>query len=132
MTGQSYCTEDQGGITGRLSRARCEVLFLAGPFTSGRNHRLPMRCRYDQDIFASWSHLDLSTACASDLSHSSGTDTKQTGDIVYSEARRRRFHSFWASTKMLYALERESDLRSTFAVFVELSERGDVSTGSVP
>jgi hypothetical protein len=35
-------------------------------------------------------------------------------------------------TTMLYALERESDLGSTSAVFVELSERGDVSSGPVP
>jgi hypothetical protein len=32
---------------------------------------------------------------------------------------------------MLYALERESNLGSTFAVFVELSEGRDVSSGPV-
>src|ERR1700678_722626 len=46
--------------------------------------------------------------------------TKQTGDMVYSEARRRRFLSFGQRTTMLYAPERESDLGSTSAVFVEL------------
>jgi hypothetical protein len=50
----------------------------------------------------------------------------------YSEARRRRFLSFGQRTTMLYALERESDLGSTSTVFVELSERGDVSSGPVP
>jgi hypothetical protein len=58
--------------------------------------------------------------------------TKQTGDMVYSEARRRRFLSFEQRTTMLYALERESDLGSTSTIFVELSERGDVSSGPVP
>jgi hypothetical protein len=58
--------------------------------------------------------------------------TKQTGDMVYSEARRRRFLSFKQRTTMLYALERESDLGSASTISVELSERGDVSSGPVP
>ena len=58
--------------------------------------------------------------------------TKQTGDMVYSEAGWRRFLSLWAGLTMLYALERESNLGSTFAVFVELSERRDVGSGPVP
>jgi hypothetical protein len=58
--------------------------------------------------------------------------TKQTGDMVYSEARRLRMLGIWARTTMLYALERESDHGSTSSVFVELSERGDVRSGPVP
>ena len=58
--------------------------------------------------------------------------TKQTGDMVYSEAGWRRFLSLGAGMTMLYALERESNLGSTFAVFVELSERRDVGSGPVP
>jgi hypothetical protein len=58
--------------------------------------------------------------------------TKQTGDMVYSEARRLQMLGIWARTTMLYALERESDLGSTSAILVELSERGDVSSGPVP
>src|SRR5271170_2642583 len=57
--------------------------------------------------------------------------TKQTKDMVYSEARRLRILGIWAHTTMLYALERESDLGSTFAVFVELSEGRDVGSGPV-
>jgi hypothetical protein len=44
-------------------------------------------------------HLSVLSTCV----------TKQTGDMVYSEARRRRFLSFGQRTTMLYALERESD-----------------------
>ena len=51
--------------------------------------------------------------------------------MVYSEARRLRILGIWAHTTMLYALERESDLRSTSAVFVELSEGRDVGSGPV-
>jgi hypothetical protein len=51
--------------------------------------------------------------------------------MVYSEARRRQFLSFGQRTTMLYALERDSDRGSTFAV-VELSEGRDVSSGPVP
>ena len=58
--------------------------------------------------------------------------TKQTGDMVYSGARRRQFLSFGQRTTMLYALERESDLGSTSAILIELSKRGDVSSGPVP
>jgi len=57
--------------------------------------------------------------------------TKQTGDMVYSEARRRRLLSIGQRTTMLYALERESDLGSTFAVSVELSEGRAVGSGPV-
>ncbi len=63
------------------------------------------------------------------LSVLSTSVTKQTGDMVYSEARRLRIPGIWAHTTMLYALERESDLGSTFAVSVELSEGRDVSSG---
>jgi hypothetical protein len=69
---------------------------------------------------------------AGPLSVLSTSVTKQTGDMVYSEARRLRILGIWARTTMLYALERESDLGSTYGVFVELSERGDVSSGPVP
>jgi len=58
--------------------------------------------------------------------------TKQTGDMVYSGARRRQILSIRQHTTMLYALERESDHGSTSSVFIELSERGDVSSGPVP
>jgi hypothetical protein len=47
--------------------------------------------------------------------------TKQTGDMVYSGARR-QFLSFGLRTTMLYALERESDHGSTSSVSIELSE----------
>jgi hypothetical protein len=40
--------------------------------------------------------------------------------------------AFGLRTTMLYALERESDHGSTSSVFIELSERGDVSSGPVP
>ena len=53
------------------------------------------------------------------------------GDMVYSEARRLRMLGVWARTTMLYALERESDLGSTFAVFVELPKGRDVGSGPV-
>ena len=42
------------------------------------------------------------------LSVLSTSVTKQTGDLIYSEVRRRRFLSFGQRTTMLYALERES------------------------
>jgi hypothetical protein len=51
--------------------------------------------------------------------------------MVYSEARRLPFLSFGQRTTMLYALERESNLGSTFAVLIELSEGRDVSSGPV-
>ncbi len=51
--------------------------------------------------------------------------------MVYSEARRLPFLSFSQRTTMLYALERESNRGSTFAVLVELSEGRDVSSGPV-
>ena len=57
--------------------------------------------------------------------------TKQTGDMVYSEARRLPFLSFSERLTMLYALERESNLGSTFAVLIELSEGRDVGSGPV-
>src|SRR5271170_6065219 len=57
--------------------------------------------------------------------------TKQTGDKVYSEARRLRMLGIWARTTMLY-VERDSDHGSTFAVFVELSEGRDVGSGPMP
>ena len=66
------------------------------------------------------------------LSVLSTSVTKQTGDMVYSGARRRRFLSIGQRTTMLYALERESDLGSTSAVFVELTEGGEASSGPVP
>jgi hypothetical protein len=69
---------------------------------------------------------------AEPLSVLSTSVTKQTGDMVYSEAGWRRFLSLLAGMTMLYALERESNLGSTFAVFVELSERRDVGSGPVP
>lgn len=56
----------------------------------------------------------------------------QTGDMVYSGARRLRIFSIWAHTTMLYALERDSDHRSTPVVFIELSEGRDVGSGPVP
>jgi len=58
--------------------------------------------------------------------------TKQTGDMVYSGARRLRILSIWAHATMLHALERDSDYGSTSSVLIELSERGDVSSGPVP
>jgi hypothetical protein len=58
--------------------------------------------------------------------------TKQTGDMVYSGARRRQFPGIWARTTMLYALERDWDRGPTSSVFIELSERGDVRSGPVP
>jgi hypothetical protein len=58
--------------------------------------------------------------------------TKQTGDMVYSEARRLWFLGIGQHTTMLYALERESDHGSTSAVFGELSKRRDVGSGPVP
>jgi hypothetical protein len=42
--------------------------------------------------------------------------TKQTKDMVYSEARRLRFLSFGHQATMSYALERESDYGSTSAI----------------
>ena len=48
------------------------------------------------------------------LSVLSTSVTKQTGDMVYSGARRRLYLSIWARTTMLHALERESDRGSTF------------------
>src|SRR5277367_2196654 len=57
--------------------------------------------------------------------------TKQTGDMVYSGARRRLYLSIGQRRTMLYALERESYLGSTFAVLVELSEGRDVCSGPV-
>jgi hypothetical protein len=51
--------------------------------------------------------------------------------MVYSEARRRSFLSIGQRTTMLYALERESNLGSTFASLVELSEGRDVGRGPV-
>jgi hypothetical protein len=69
---------------------------------------------------------------AAPLSVLSTSVTKQTGDMVYSGARRLRILSIWAHTTMLYALERDSDHGSTFAVFVELSEERDVGCGPVP
>ena len=68
---------------------------------------------------------------AEPLSVLSTSVTKQTGDMVYSEARRRRFLSIGQRTTMLYALERESDRGSTLTVFVELSEGRDVGSGPV-
>ena len=57
--------------------------------------------------------------------------TKQTRDMVYSEARWLSFLSFSQRLTMLYALERESNLGSTFAVLIELSEGRDVGSGPV-
>ena len=59
---------------------------------------------------------------AAPLSVLSTSVTKQTGDMVYSGARRLRILGIWAHTTMLYALERDSDHGSTFAVSVELPE----------
>jgi transposase InsO family protein len=47
------------------------------------------------------------------LSVLSTSVTNQTGDMVYSGARRLRILSIWAHTTMLYALERDSDHGST-------------------
>jgi hypothetical protein len=58
--------------------------------------------------------------------------TKQTGDMVYSEARRGLYLSIRQHMTMLYALEREFYLGSTFAVLIELSEGRDVSSGPEP
>src|SRR5579871_6390265 len=69
---------------------------------------------------------------AAPLSVLSTCVTKQTGDMVYSEARWLWMLCLWAGTTMLYALERESNLGSTSAVFVELSEGRDVGSGPVP
>ena len=68
---------------------------------------------------------------AAPLSVLSTCVTKQTGDMVYSEARRLSFLSFSQRLTMLYALERESNLGSTFAVLIELSEGRDVGSGPV-
>jgi len=57
--------------------------------------------------------------------------TKQTGDMVYSGARRRLYLRIGQRTTMLYALERGSNPGSTFAVLIELSEGRDVSSGPV-
>jgi hypothetical protein len=57
--------------------------------------------------------------------------TKQTGDMVYSEARWLWFLRFGQRTTMLYALERGLDYGSTSAVFGELSERRAVGSGPV-
>ena len=74
----------------------------------------------------------LTRARDSVLSVLSTCVTKQTGDMVYSGARRLRILSIWARTTMLYALERDSDHGSTFSVFIELSEGRDVGSGPVP
>jgi hypothetical protein len=66
------------------------------------------------------------------LSVLSTSVTKQTGDMVYSGARRLRILSIWAHTTILYALERDSDHGSTFAVLIELSEARAVCSGLVP
>ena len=58
--------------------------------------------------------------------------TKQTRDMVYSEAGWLWFLSIWARTTMRYALEREPDRGSTPAVSIELPEGGDVGSGPVP
>jgi len=71
-------------------------------------------------------------ACPGTLTPLSTCVTKQTGDMVYSEARWLWMLCLWAGTTMLYALERESNLGSTFAVFVELLEGRDVGSGPVP
>jgi hypothetical protein len=63
-----------------MPASKIECGSLASPITKkataideSMNYRQPLRCRNDKDIFASRSHLDLFKACASDLSHSSGT-----------------------------------------------------------
>src|ERR1700727_3842949 len=66
------------------------------------------------------------------LSVLSTSVTKQTGDMVYSGARRLRILRIWAHTTILYALERASDHGSAPTVSVELSEGRDVSSGPVP
>ena len=57
--------------------------------------------------------------------------TNQTGDMVYSGARRVRILAIWARLTMVYALERELYLGSTFAVLIVLPEGRDVSSGPV-
>src|SRR5207302_3807864 len=66
------------------------------------------------------------------LSVLSTSVTKQTGDMVYSGARRRLYLSVGQRTTMLYALERESYLGSTSAVFIQLRKGRDVCSGPVP
>jgi hypothetical protein len=51
--------------------------------------------------------------------------------MVYSEARRLLFLSLSQRLTALYALERESNLGSTFAVLIELSQERDVGSGPV-
>ena len=48
--------------------------------------------------------------------------------MVYSEARRLSFLSLSQRLTTLYALERESNLGSTFAVLIELSQERDVGS----